>query len=197
MRDAARYDGLMLNVALKEWAVICDLLLAGRQALLLRKGGIAEWGGPGVFELEHPRFVLFPSWAHQKPAMIKREWVERVPALDEPTEIPLRGFAEAARVWRVTDRARFDQLDDLHAWARPYVDMRFGYKPERPLYLLAVRVHVLAQPKTIRNHAEYEGCRSWVPLRAGDEVDESGATPAVDDASLAAVMQRVDAALGD
>ena len=37
----------MLDLALKEWAVICDLLATGRQTLVLRKGGIAEEQGPG------------------------------------------------------------------------------------------------------------------------------------------------------
>ena len=45
----------MLDIALKEWAVVCNLLLEGRLAVLLRKGGIAETGGAGVFELEHTR----------------------------------------------------------------------------------------------------------------------------------------------
>jgi hypothetical protein len=33
---------LKSNIALKEWAVVCDELLAGRQVILLRKGGILE-----------------------------------------------------------------------------------------------------------------------------------------------------------
>ena len=41
----------MLNVALKEWAIICDRLVAGDQAILLRKGGIDEADGPGRFRL--------------------------------------------------------------------------------------------------------------------------------------------------
>ena len=52
----------MLRIALKEWAVICDLLLAGEQAILLRKGGVHEGTGPGQFRLEHDRFALFPAW---------------------------------------------------------------------------------------------------------------------------------------
>ena len=32
----------MIRHAFKEWAVICKVLAEGRQALILRKGGIAE-----------------------------------------------------------------------------------------------------------------------------------------------------------
>ena len=60
----------MIEIALKEWAVICDLLVAGEQAILLRKGGIEEAEGPGRFRLKVRRFVLFPAWMHQLPERI-------------------------------------------------------------------------------------------------------------------------------
>ena len=41
----------MLKYAFKEWAVVCRALTEGKQALILRKGGIAETGGR--FQLEH------------------------------------------------------------------------------------------------------------------------------------------------
>jgi len=181
----------MLDIALKEWAVVCDLLLEGRLAVLLRKGGIDETGGPGVFELEHRRFVLFPSWAHQKPQMVKASYRERVEIMDEPAEIPFRGWATAGEIWRVTDRSAFDQLDDLHCWTSQYVDMRFNYKPDRPLYLVAIRAYRLAQPKTVSCHAQYTGCRSWVPLRVGDEVEDYAGEPVMEDQAFDQVVKRI------
>src|SRR4029077_16387625 len=50
--------------AFKEWAVICRALALGKQALILRKGGIAETSGE--FEVEHTRFWLFPTYLHQQ-----------------------------------------------------------------------------------------------------------------------------------
>lgn len=185
----------MLDTALKEWAIVCDLLLEGRLALLLRKGGIHEDKGPGVFELEYPRFGLFPSWAHQKPLMIKEPVRDRVQVLDEPDEITFHGIGEAAKIWRITDRAAFETLDHLHCWTRPHIDMRFNYKPENPLYLIAVHASRLRTPKTVKNHAQYTGCKSWVPLRAGDEIDDAGAAPVLTDAQFEAIVSEVDAAL--
>ena len=52
-------------VAFKEWAAVCAALAAGRQALILRKGGIAE--GPGGFRPEHDRFWLLPTRFHERP----------------------------------------------------------------------------------------------------------------------------------
>ena len=186
----------MLDIALKEWATVCDLLVEGELALLLRKGGIHESGGPGVFELEHERFLLFPSWLHQRPNMLKPQYASRVQAFgEEPQTITFHGVGEAAKIWQVPSRAAFDQLDDLHCWAKPQIDMRFDYKPDRPLYLVAIRAYKLAQPATVQNHTEYAGCRSWVPLRPGDEVDDANLTPAIDDARFAELVDRMDTAM--
>ena len=184
-----------MNVALKEWAVVCDLLLEGSLAVLLRKGGIHETGGPGVFELEHKRFALFPSWAHQKPEMIKERWRDRVESFDEPAQITIHGVAETSNIWPVPSRATFDELDDLHCWSPAQIDMRFDYKPDRPLYLVAVRAYRLASPKTIAYHSAYGGCRSWVELRPGDEIDDTDTQPVVDDTAFDQLTSRIDAAM--
>jgi hypothetical protein len=186
----------MLDIALKEWAIVCDLLLEGKLTILLRKGGIHESGGPGVFELEHPRFLLFPSWAHQKPEMTKPEYRERTQVLAEPPTITFRGVGEVARIWQVRERAALDSLQDLHCWTPAQIDMRFNYKPQNPLYLMAVRARRLAEPKTVRNTNAYGGCKSWVPLGPGDAVDDAGAVPVVDERAFAGIVGRVEATLG-
>lgn len=185
----------MLNVALKEWQVVCDLLLDGQLALLLRKGGIHERGGAGVFELEHPRFALFPAWLHQVPNRMKPPHRDRVVRRrTEPEQVTLRGLGEVNHIWQVPSRGAFDQLDDLHCWSRPQIDMRFHYKPDRPLYLMAVRVYRLADEKTVDNRPAYAGCKSWVPLAPEDAVDDRGAQPVVDDEQFGALIERVNRA---
>ncbi len=52
-------------IAFKEWASVCDALLAGRQTIILRKGGISEGKAPGTFVPEHSQFWLYPTWVHQ------------------------------------------------------------------------------------------------------------------------------------
>ena len=49
--------------ALKEWSVTIDSLLAGRQILLLRKGGIHEQRDG--FSVEHPGFLSLSQSLHQ------------------------------------------------------------------------------------------------------------------------------------
>ncbi len=193
----------MLDLALKEWAVICDLLLEGDQALLLRKGGVHEDAGPGRFRLEHERFALFPAWEHQDPRRIKPEYRDRARVFDaEPSELTIRGFAEVPTgcVWRVPGeggRAAFDTLDDLHAWTAEQIDMRFDYKPHYALYVLALRAYRLREPKTIPNRPEYYGCRSWVPLAEGDRIDTADAEAVMDASRFDTLCQRIGKALGD
>ncbi len=186
----------MLKIALKEWAVVCDLLVEGSLAIVLRKGGIHEEGGPGRFKLEVDRFALFPAWEHQDPGKLKSPYQGRVKTFgQEPGELQIRGYAEAARIWQVQSREAFDQLDDLHCWTREQIDMRFNYKPDRPIYLLALRAFRLPQSRMIANQPRYAGCRSWVDLDEADAIDESGATAAISDDDFAALLERIEMSL--
>jgi len=49
-------------IAFKEWDVVCNAIGAGRQTVILRKGGIHE--GREGFAWEHEEFVLFPTRFH-------------------------------------------------------------------------------------------------------------------------------------
>src|SRR5579871_5407973 len=137
----------MLTHAFKEWAVICQALGEGRQALILRKGGIAE--ERGEFRLEHTRFWLYPTYVHQQRDGIKPE---ALPLLEQaeanrptPGTLRLSHFAEVAGVYCVRDLASALRLDGLHLWSARTVASRFEYR--RPgLYVLPVRVHRAAQP---------------------------------------------------
>jgi len=185
----------MMDIALKEWAVVCDLLLSGELAILLRKGGIEESAGPGRFELRYDRFALFPAWEHQDPARIKPAYRDRVAVFaDEPSEVTIRGMGVVgpSTIWPVPSRAAFDQLEDLHCWTRPQIDMRFDYKPDRPLYLLAVRAYALPEPQTVPARADYAGCTSWVPLAEEDEIDVTDAKPVLTDEQFQQIVERIN-----
>ncbi|HEX8325639.1 MAG TPA: DUF1802 family protein [Tepidisphaeraceae bacterium] len=177
-----------LDVALKEWHAVTRALASGRQCVLLRKGGIRET--EGVFQTEHMRFVLFPTWLHQKVDWIKPEdRGDAVARNAEPDELPIDTWAEVSDVVRVPNRAAMDALSDQHLYLPPLIDMRFDYKPHNPLYVLIVRAWRLPQALTIANTPAYAGCRSWVPLDRA--IDVSGSTAAVDDAAFAARRQTI------
>jgi len=195
---------MRLDIALKEWAGVVELMLAGRACLLLRKGGVHEEAGPGRFHLEHDRFALWPAWEHERLDWIKPGW--HTPAAEkraekrcqepfsEPDPVPVASWAEVVKIWQVPSRAAFDRLDDLHPWAKPQIDMRFNYKPDRPLYLLALRPWRLPAPAMIPNQPRYAGCRSWIDLDPSDAIHTGGSEPAICDADVSAIITRVDQA---
>ncbi|WP_432799481.1 DUF1802 family protein [Poriferisphaera sp. WC338] len=188
----------MLDIALKEWAVITDLLLSGEQAVVLRKGGIHEDDGPGRFKLEYDRFALFPAWEHQRIEWVKDQYQDRAEEFDaEPKTLEIKGIAEVPQgcIWTVPSREAFDRLDDLHGWKKPQIDMRFDYKPDRPIYAVALRAYRLSKPKLIEMNDDYWGCRSWVDLRGDDMIDDSQIEPAISDEAFVAVVQRIDEAM--
>ncbi len=168
-----------LQVALKEWAVVCGALSSGRQMILLRKGGISE--AAGEFEVEHREFLLFPTYLHQNAKMLKEDAREGLDGRrEEPNEIAISAAGVVTDIVQLQSREQMDRLNEEHIWAKPLIDMRFDYRPENPLYLLIVRAHRLAEPVTIANTPAYAGCKSWVPL---DQPVEMGpALPVLDDA---------------
>ena len=169
-----------LHVALKEWATVCSALERGRQILLLRKGGIHE--SEGVFSLEHPQFLLFPTYLHQNLDMLKpTEQSGFTPLSSEPARITMSSAGLVTDILQIRSRAQMDALDSEHVWTKPLIDMRFNYKPHNPLYLLLVRAYRLPQPTTVDNTPEYAGCKSWVPLT--QPIRTTSAKPILDDAS--------------
>lgn len=182
-----------LNVALKEWAVVCRAMQQGRQILLLRKGGIHESGGE--FEIEHRHFLFFPTYLHQNPRMLKEEaHAGFEPHSTEPAQLQLAVAGYVTDIIQLQSRQQMDELDDLHIWTSPLVDLRFNYRPENPLYLLIVRASRLGTPVMVENTPAYAGCKSWVPLE--QTVSTAGATPVLSDTDFQVKRQLIRARLG-
>lgn len=182
-----------LSMALKEWATVCHALEAGRQMLLLRKGGIYE--SAGEFQLEHREFLLFPTYLHQNANMLKpAERAGLEPRDAEPQQVRLAAAGVVTDILRVDSRTQIDALDAEHLWAPPLIDMRFNYRPDNPLYLLLVRAYRLHRFATIDNTPAYAGCKSWVPLE--QPVPTGDALPVLDDVKYEFRRQGILGALG-
>jgi hypothetical protein len=184
----------MLQDALKEWAVICRALAEGRQALILRKGGIEE--PAGTFRLEHRHFWLYPTYVHQQRAGIKPEAVpllEQAEAGRPPAGVVrLTHFAEVAGIYQVHNLAGALAVDRLHLWSEETVRNRFAYR--RPgLNVLTVRVYRAATPADLPEDPAYAGCRSWVEL--GRALPTEGASPVLSDEAFRAVVREVESRL--
>ena len=182
-----------LNIALKEWDAVCRALASGRQTILLRKGGISE--SMSGFDVEHRKFLFFPTFMHQQLAMLKPEaHGEFSPHATEPATITIDLAAEVIDILQLKDRKQIDALDAEHIWTPPLIDMRFNYRPQNPLYLLVVRAYRLQHATTIDNTTAYAGCKSWVPLR--ESIDVRNTTPAIEDEAFESRRDSIRRALG-
>lgn len=170
----------MLGIALQEWAAVCDLLGRGEIVLTVRKGGIHERGG-GLFALDHPRFLLMPTYLHQQASRLRAG--AAVQADPQPGRHRIALWAEAAAVWRILDRAALAAVAGEQAFAPAELEARFAYRGRPELFAVALRVHRLASPDEIPDDPAYAGCRSWVALR--QEVATAGSQPVLGDAAFA------------
>ncbi|HWG46804.1 MAG TPA: DUF1802 family protein [Gemmataceae bacterium] len=180
-----------LRHAFKEWAVICRALAEGRQAFILRKGGIAENGGE--FRVEHTRFWLYPTSVHQQKDGITPETVPLLEQIEreQPPQgiVRLSHFVEVTGLYHIHDLMSALRLAGLHGWSQETVQARFAYR-QPGLYVLPVRVYRAPRTFELSETADYAGCRSWVELDR--ELPTEGATPVLDEEAFDDVLRTLD-----
>lgn len=182
--------------ALKEWAVVVHALLEGEQILDVRKGGLREDGRR--FAVQARRFWLYPTAEHQEASLLKepyRHLLDLASAAPAGEPIRLDGWADVVGVATVTEQEQLDAIAPKVIWTDEYVVSRFRWKKRDPLWVLALRVHRLAEPVTVAWDEAYGGCTSWVDLH-GLPADPASlpSEPALSDVAFAArVKGAVDA----
>ncbi|MBE9059578.1 DUF1802 family protein [cf. Phormidesmis sp. LEGE 11477] len=176
---------MLVNTALKEWSVAVDAIAQGSQIILLRKGGIKE--NQGRFRTQADQVVLFPTFEHQKPELLKSDYkgsnyqssVVPVAAGWHPEKITLKVWAQITHIFLTTAADQVSALSDFHIWQPQLATERLKWKPKQPLYVLALRAYQLSVPVEISwNSERYGGCRSWVSLERPIEVSTDH--PAID-----------------
>lgn len=185
----------MVQVTFKEWAAVCRALADGRQAVILRKGGIAEVGGG--FRPDHERFLLYPTFFHeQQQAGLKQPHLPLLAAAeaDRPPAGVVRftHSAEVAGVHFVTDPDRLLGLGRFHVLTADTVLQRFHYRTPG-LYVLVVRVYRLPEPVEVADRLEYAGCKTWVEL--DEPVSTDGSVPVLADEAFQEVVAAVRTAV--
>lgn len=185
---------LSTRAALKEWAVTVRALERGDQVLLLRKGGIREEGKD--FRLEHDEFLLYPTYEHQRPELIKPQFhadLAEAEAEGQQGRVPVRSWARVTHVFQTQDPEAVRRLAAHGVWTADYARERLNWKPAKPLYVLLLRAHLLREPRWIDWRAEYAGCKSWLEL--AEDVSLAGMRPVLDDAAYAQRLQEIESLL--
>jgi hypothetical protein len=149
----------MQSVGFKEWALVCEALGRGDQAILLRKGGIAE--GRAGFGFRHSEFFFFPTFFHEQLGKVRTPEA-RTPAAREG-EIEIRYFAKLEAQREITSWPMAAALEPFHILQESVVRERFEYKGAG-LDVALVRVFRLEPGWTLEDKSAYGGCRSWVEL---------------------------------
>src|SRR5215471_111357 len=128
------------NIAFKEWAVVCAALNAGRQMMILRKGGIDE--GRDGFRVKHGEFWLLPTRFHQDASQLK---LDARPLWDEvqSRHLPagkflIDSYAVVEAVFELHHMSALDRLAGEHILSDETVQQRFEYR-HPGLFVLAVR----------------------------------------------------------
>ncbi len=183
-----------MQIAFKEWAVIVDALGSGEQVLILRKGGISE--GSGGFQIEHERFLLFPTLFHQQRESVlpaaQRRYDLIAPGLSADV-LRLEYFAEVVD-WKFLDSlADAQRLVGHHVWREEVIRERFDWGKTKSIYAMAVRVFRLPQAIELPMRAEYGGCKSWIDL--GQAIHTDGAKPALEESAFQIKLEQFRAAL--
>ena len=58
-----------------------------------------------------------------------------------------------------------------------------------------MRCSLLREPRTVENDWTYGGCKSWVPLKNADVIDDADARPVLIDGAFAEVVRRLEEAM--
>lgn len=186
---------LTCDAALKEWAVAIEALGQGRQALIIRKGGIRE--EHNRFEVRFPEFLFFPSFEHQQSDLLRPEHAaalsDALAATPDDDSLTFTHFARVHSAFAVSELAELESLAPHHIWTQQYAEKRLRWKPRVALTAMVLRVYRLPEPKQVPVRPEYAGCKSWLPLL--DTVTVDALEPAMSDAAFEAEAAAIDEAM--
>jgi hypothetical protein len=173
-----------MPIAFKEWAITVRALAEGEQLITLRKGGVHE--PDKQFELEHPRFFLYPTFDHQRNDLVRRShhpelqraleegvWAEGEPpawaltadgGIPQPERVRIRAWAEVAGSWTVTDRRAIEALSPYYVWTTDYAEKRLSWRRRHPLHVVLLRTYRIPRPVTVKVRDDFGGCRSFLEI---------------------------------
>ena len=184
-----------MRAAFKEWAIVVDALGRGEQILILRKGGLAEVREG--FQVEHPKFFLFPTLFHQQRESIteaaRPRFDQIAHAFPPPEIVRIEFLAEVAAWRRLESLSAAESLHGQHVWRPEVIAKRFDWGREKNIFAIAVRVHRLPLPIELPMAPAYGGCKSWVELER--DIPLVDVAPILDQPSFDHKLQQFFAAL--
>ena len=139
-----------MSLGFKELSSVCEAIAAGRQAVLLRKGGIRESTAESVFESRS--FYLLPTQYHEK---------KKGGSSD--------GFAISLHVHVIQsgdllEWSNIEKLLPLTAYDPKTIREHFDSRDEKLLHFAHIRASLLEPGWHLPASPALSGCRSWFDL---------------------------------
>ena len=182
----------------KEWQVVCDALVSGRQSLILRKGGIHE--GREGFSFAEEEFFLFPTRFHGQAGRVSEGSFEASPEWRPGETVRIKSFAEVSWARTLEDWEQVEALKDLHIWTEETIRERFFWSGKGmesgSIHLALVRVGRLPTAWQFPYESGFGGCRSWIRLPEPPAGWRESLQPVIGDDSFATLSERVDSLIG-
>ncbi len=164
-----------ISASFKEWNSVVEALGRGEQMVILRKGGIIE--DEGDFIPKEKEFILFPTFTHERPELLKKFFKP-----DEPIDrdkVVIKYWADTVLAKRLEDEKKVLALSPYHIWKDEVVLERFHRWGKDEVWCLFVRVYKLSSPVLVDMSQDYAGCKSWIQLNLS--IDVSNSYPVIPD----------------
>ncbi|MBD2453593.1 DUF1802 family protein [Nostoc sp. FACHB-87] len=182
--------------ALKEWSVAINALETAKTIMLLRKGGIHEQNGG--FQVAHEQVLLYPTFEHQQPFLLKSEYANLVCPVTpgwHPETIRIGSWAEITDILPISEESTVNALLPFHIWNEYFISDRLKWKPRQPLYVLLLRTYKLPKVQEIPYLPKYGGCKSWIDL--AQPIDIAGAAPVLSDTDYSLIVSEIRTIISD
>lgn len=182
-----------MAIAFKEWQVVCDALASGRQAILLRKGGIHE--GREGFSFAHDSFFLFPTRFHAQLDQVREGDFQAEKEWEFGDLIEIQHHAEVLFAVTLENWEQVTQLLPYHIYTEQTIKERFDWSGKGmtagSIHLALVRVTQLETPWRFEYEKRFGGCRSWVELPEPPEGLLSAANPVMPKADFEGISHKI------
>lgn len=170
-----------MSTTFKEWQVICDALAAGRQSIILRKGGIHE--GRSGFSFAHDSFYLFPTKFHAQADHVRESSFIPDSEWKEGEELQITHHAKALFAVTLTNWEKVSALAPYHIYTDKTLKERFDWEGKGmasgSIHVAFIRVSKLLNPITLTYSKSFGGCRSWLEIPGIPETLADAAHPVI------------------
>ncbi|MEO1670562.1 MAG: DUF1802 family protein [Cyanobacteria bacterium J06631_2] len=148
------------------------------------------------FQVKYSPVWLYPTYEHQKPNLLKPEYVTQVTPVESgwhPATVTIKSCAEITETIFVSSKEQISALQGYHIWNEEMISDRLKWQPKIPLAVLLLRVYCLPSPQTIAYNSAYGGCKSWIELK--EPISSDNLRPVLEDDEFSQQVNKIKAAI--